>query len=130
MKTYEEWRYSSSILDLGTRSRCMVKFMPLPLYPRGTRPRYPLNRRLGALCRAGLDAMEKKKSCSYWESDPNHPTRIESLYRLSYPGSVDIIENPPKKCSRILKAINKIKCTQGWKHYSKLYIHGYKVKES
>jgi hypothetical protein len=35
MKAYGEWRYSSIILELGTRWRWMVNFTPLPLYPRG-----------------------------------------------------------------------------------------------
>jgi hypothetical protein len=43
----DEWRYSSTILDLGTRWRRVVSFTPRPLYPRGNRPRYPLYRRLG-----------------------------------------------------------------------------------
>jgi hypothetical protein len=34
-------------LDLGTSWRWMVSFTPLPLYPRGKSPRYPLDRRLG-----------------------------------------------------------------------------------
>jgi hypothetical protein len=33
-----EWRYSSTILDLGTRWNWVVSFKPLPLYPRGNRP--------------------------------------------------------------------------------------------
>jgi hypothetical protein len=37
-----EWRYSSTILDLGSRQRWVVSFTPLPLYPRD-----PLYRRLG-----------------------------------------------------------------------------------
>jgi hypothetical protein len=40
-----EWRYSSTILDLGTTWR--VSFTPRSLYLRGNRPRYPLDRRLG-----------------------------------------------------------------------------------
>jgi hypothetical protein len=40
-----EWRYSSIILDLGTRWRRMVSFTPLPLNPRGKGSRYPLDRR-------------------------------------------------------------------------------------
>jgi hypothetical protein len=43
----EEWRYSSTILDLCTRWRWVVGFSPRPLYPRGNGPRYPLDRRLG-----------------------------------------------------------------------------------
>jgi hypothetical protein len=34
-------------LDLGTSWRWVVSFAPWPLYPRGKRPRYPLERRLG-----------------------------------------------------------------------------------
>jgi hypothetical protein len=30
-----EWRYCSTILDLGTRWRWVVSFTPRPLYPRG-----------------------------------------------------------------------------------------------
>jgi hypothetical protein len=41
------WRYSSTILDLGTRWRWVVNFTPLPLYPWGNSTRYPLDRRLG-----------------------------------------------------------------------------------
>jgi hypothetical protein len=33
-----EWRYSSIILDLGTRWRWGISFMPLPLYPCGWSP--------------------------------------------------------------------------------------------
>jgi hypothetical protein len=35
-----EWRYSSTILDLETRWRWKVSFMPRPLYPRGNSPQY------------------------------------------------------------------------------------------
>jgi hypothetical protein len=33
-----EWRYSSSILDLGTKWRWMVRFMLRPLYSQGKFP--------------------------------------------------------------------------------------------
>jgi hypothetical protein len=42
-----EWRYSSTILDLGTIWRRVVSFTSRPLYPRGKNLWYPLNRRLG-----------------------------------------------------------------------------------
>jgi hypothetical protein len=43
-----QWRYSCNILlDLGTRWRWVVSFTPQLLYPRGKRPRYALDRRLG-----------------------------------------------------------------------------------
>jgi hypothetical protein len=43
----EEWKYSSTILDLDTRWRWGDSFAPQPLYPWGESPQYPLNRRLG-----------------------------------------------------------------------------------
>jgi hypothetical protein len=42
----EEWRNSSTILDLGTIWRA-VSFTPLHLYPWLNSPIYPLERRLG-----------------------------------------------------------------------------------
>jgi hypothetical protein len=47
MKTYGEWRYSSTILVLGNKCRWVVSFTPRPLYLRGKSPRFPLYRRLG-----------------------------------------------------------------------------------
>jgi hypothetical protein len=44
----EEWRYSSTLLDLGTRWKWVVSFRPLPLYIRGKNTRYSLDRRVGA----------------------------------------------------------------------------------
>jgi hypothetical protein len=50
-----EWRYSSIILDLGTRCRWMVSFKPWPLYPRRQSPRYLLDRMLcGPQSRSGV----------------------------------------------------------------------------
>jgi hypothetical protein len=34
----EEWKYSSTILNLGTRWRDVVSFTPLLLYPQGNSP--------------------------------------------------------------------------------------------
>jgi hypothetical protein len=42
-----EWRYSSTILDLGTRWMWVVSFTPRPLDPREKSPWYPLDRTLG-----------------------------------------------------------------------------------
>jgi hypothetical protein len=47
----EEWRYSSTILDLGIRWRWVVSFMPQPFSPWGKSPQYPFKRRLGGLKR-------------------------------------------------------------------------------
>jgi hypothetical protein len=57
MKTYGEWRYSSTILDLGTRWRWVVSFTPLPLCPSTDC--------IGGLVspRVGLDCGEDDKSC-------------------------------------------------------------------
>jgi hypothetical protein len=41
-----EWRHSSTFLHLGTRWRWVVSFTPLPLYPWGKSPWYPLDRGL------------------------------------------------------------------------------------
>jgi hypothetical protein len=47
-------------LDLGTSWRRVVSFTPLPLYPRGKSPRYPLDRRLGGpQSRSGRFGKEK-----------------------------------------------------------------------
>jgi hypothetical protein len=69
-----EWRYSSTILDLGIRWRLVVSFTPLLLYPRGKSP--------GTLWiggwvgpRVGLDAVEKKKILLPRESNPGRPAR-------------------------------------------------------
>jgi hypothetical protein len=49
MKTYGEWMYSSTILDLGTTWWWMVSFRLQLLYPWLNSPQYPLHRRLGGL---------------------------------------------------------------------------------
>jgi hypothetical protein len=60
MKTYGKWRYSSTILDLGTSWRWVVSFTPLPLYPRGKSPLYTLDMRLrGPHSRSGRRGEEK-----------------------------------------------------------------------
>jgi hypothetical protein len=42
-----KWKYTSTVLDLGTKQRRVVSFKPRSLYPWGKSPRYPLGRRLG-----------------------------------------------------------------------------------
>jgi hypothetical protein len=42
-----EWRYSSTILDFGSRWRCVTIFVLQLFYSRGKSPRYLSNRRLG-----------------------------------------------------------------------------------
>jgi hypothetical protein len=41
MKSCGEWWYVCTILDLGTRCRCVVSFTPLPLYQPPPRDRAP-----------------------------------------------------------------------------------------
>jgi hypothetical protein len=41
-----EWMYRSTLLDLGTSWRWVVRFTSLPLYPRGKSLRHPLDMRL------------------------------------------------------------------------------------
>jgi hypothetical protein len=56
----EEWRYSSTILDLGTRWKWVVSFTTRSLYPRGKSPLYRLNMRLGGpRSRSGCCGVEK-----------------------------------------------------------------------
>jgi hypothetical protein len=78
MKTYGEWRYSSTILDLSTNLRRVDSFTSAPLYSW----RRTINTHWVGGCvgpRAGLDAVEKKKNLPRpgIESGP-------SLYRLSF----------------------------------------------
>jgi hypothetical protein len=48
MKAYGEVNvYIHTVFYLGTIWRRVVSFAPLPLYPRGKSPRYPLDKRLG-----------------------------------------------------------------------------------
>jgi hypothetical protein len=81
----EEWRYSSIILDLGTRWSSVVSFTPRPLYPRGRRHRYSLDRALGGpyVWSGRLWGTEKSLALPGIEPQP-------SLYRLSYLGSPQI----------------------------------------
>jgi hypothetical protein len=78
----EEWRYNAIILDLGIRWRWMDSFTPLPLYSWGNRPWSPLDRRPVWT----LWGRENSRPCR--ESNPGRPARRQSLYRLSYPGSL------------------------------------------
>jgi hypothetical protein len=59
-----EWRYSSTILDLGTRW-CAVNFRPRPLYPRGKSPWYPLHKRLGGSKNLTPGGIESRSSIPY-----------------------------------------------------------------
>jgi hypothetical protein len=82
MKTYGEYRYSTKILDLGTRWKWVVSFTPRPLHPWGKSPNYPLERRLGVpQSRSGRCGVKKNHF-----SLPGTELRWSSLslYRLGY----------------------------------------------
>jgi hypothetical protein len=68
MKAY--WRSRGTvpcILDVGTRLRWMVSFMPRPFCPQGKSPWYPLDRRLGVSQSHGM----RRKICNpYQDSNP------------------------------------------------------------
>jgi hypothetical protein len=64
-----EWRYSSTILDLGTRRGLAVSFTALTLYILEKSPRYPLDRRLVGP-QSALDAVEKRKILHCRQSSP------------------------------------------------------------
>jgi hypothetical protein len=79
-----EWRYSSTILDLGIRWRWLFSFTHLPCYPRSNSSRYPLYRRLGGPPnQSGRYVEEKKIYIPRRQSNPGHPAHNPSLYRLS-----------------------------------------------
>jgi hypothetical protein len=52
-------------LDLGTSLRWVVSFTPRPLYPRGKRHPYPLDRRL-IIIKIIYSHYEDSYSCQYW----------------------------------------------------------------
>jgi hypothetical protein len=63
---------------------------PAALYPRGKNPRYPLDRRLGGpQSRSGRRGQKKNLPLSGIEPrSPDCPARSQTLYCLSYCGSV------------------------------------------
>jgi hypothetical protein len=80
-----EWRYSSTILDLGTRWTWVVSFTTWLLYPRGKSPSTHWIRGWAGL-KTGMDAVDKRKiSFLCWHSNPSCPAHSLSLYQLSYP---------------------------------------------
>jgi hypothetical protein len=77
MKAYGSGCTDPRFLDLGTSWRWVVNFTPRPLYPRGKRPGYPLDRRLGGpQSRSGRFGEEKNSwPCRDSNPDPSvvHP---------------------------------------------------------
>jgi hypothetical protein len=80
------WRHTSIILDLDTRWMWVASFMPLPLYPRRNRLRYPSDRRLGGPQRwSGRCGEEKNLALSGIEPGPSSlfPCHIAELHNCS-----------------------------------------------
>jgi hypothetical protein len=75
-----EWRYSSTIHELGTSWRCVVSFTPLPLCPRKVPSTHWIRGWVGP--RVGLDAVKKIKILRCWESNLGRAARSPSLYQL------------------------------------------------
>jgi hypothetical protein len=82
-----KWRYSSTILDLGTRWRRVLRFIPRPLYPQG---KSPCTDWIGGWVgpRTGLDDVERRNililpGLELWPF--GRPARSQSLYRQRYP---------------------------------------------
>jgi hypothetical protein len=84
MKTYGEWRYSFTILDLGTRWRWVISLTPGEITP-GTNW---IGDWVGPT--AGLDAVEKRKPLPLPGLKPQPSSPYPSLYRQSYPDAVSI----------------------------------------
>jgi hypothetical protein len=93
-----EWRYSSTILDLGTKWRWVVSFTPRTLYVRGNSSRFPLARRLGGpqilsgCCGVQKNPLLRRKS------NPGRPAHSLPLYRLSYPESCIFVSHLALHC--------------------------------
>jgi hypothetical protein len=74
----EEWRYSSTILDLGTRWRWVVSYTHRPLYLWGKSPRFLLDRRLGGLqSRSELCGGDTNLELLGIESGPSSPAHLK-----------------------------------------------------
>jgi hypothetical protein len=95
MMTYGIWRYTSTILDLGTSWRWVVSFTPRPLYTRGKCTQYPW---IGAWVgpRAGLDAVEQRKIS--WPR-PSSPYPVTIPTELSRRNETET-NNKQERCCR------------------------------
>jgi hypothetical protein len=95
-----EWRYSSTILDFGTRWRWVVSFTPRPLYPR-----YSLDPALDKNLRefSGND-LDLYSGCARFEFRPGHwlswdfpcssPVLPDKCSVVSYLGHNNFLPNP------------------------------------
>jgi hypothetical protein len=82
-----EWRYSSTILDLGTIQRSVVSFMSQPLFPWGKSPQYLMDRKLVGPQSQYRHCRIEKNFFHCQELNPSHPAHSILLCQLSYPSS-------------------------------------------
>jgi hypothetical protein len=88
-------------LDLGTSWRWVVRFTPLPLYPRGKSPRYPSDRRLGGpQSRSGRFGEEKILDPTGTRT-ATPQSSSQALDRLNYPGSYLLTCRKEIQCYRM-----------------------------
>jgi hypothetical protein len=92
MKAYVQWKFSSTILDLGTGQRQVISFTLPALYPREIAPTVRcIGSRVGP--NAGLGAVAKRRSAYLCrESNRMRPTRRYINTAMSAP-------TPPKYAS-------------------------------
>jgi hypothetical protein len=113
MKTYGEWRHSSTILDLGTIWRRVFSFTLPLLYALRKSPQYPLGEPQN---RSGR---YEEKNNVLRGIEPSCPARSPSLHRLSYPNFCWYIRT---HCNiqEGSKAVSSIKVSQlkSCKHFS------------
>jgi hypothetical protein len=80
-----EWRYSSTILDLGAWAWLVIGFTLLSLYSPGKEPpTYPLDRLAEPWSQFGRCG-EENISWSYWESNPGRPQWPISQQKFKFP---------------------------------------------
>jgi hypothetical protein len=83
MKAYRSGCIDPHCLDLGTSLRWVVNFTPLPLYPRGKSPRYPLDRRLGGpQSQSGRLGEENSRPFRDSNSEPSVVQPVASRYNI------------------------------------------------
>jgi hypothetical protein len=83
MRHIREWRYSFTILNLGTSCRWVVGFLPQMLYPRGKTPSTHLISWVSS--RPGLDTGLEKNILPLPGIEARLSDYSPSLYRLSCP---------------------------------------------
>jgi hypothetical protein len=101
MKTYGDWRYSSTILHLSTGWRWMDSFMPWPLYLWGKSSLHPLDRRLcGPQSQSGCCEVEKNLLPLLGiQLQPSSPYPITTLTELSRSGQREQLSIAQKRAA-------------------------------